>query len=76
MSRASGNGMPASNSYRDLEAWQVAMTVVQRLYTVTSRFPGEERFRLTAQLRRAAVSMPSNVAEGWGDAPFEHTRTT
>ena len=65
MSRASSNDMSTSHSYRDLEAWQVGMTVVQRLYTVTSRFPGEERFGLTAQLRRAAVSMPSNVAEGW-----------
>jgi four helix bundle protein len=56
--------MTTSHSYRELEVWQAGMTVVERLYTVTSRFPSEERFGLTAQLRRAVVSMPSNVAEG------------
>lgn len=51
-------------TYRDLDAWQAGMDVVQQIYQVTKRFPADERFGLTAQLRRAAVSMPSNVAEG------------
>jgi four helix bundle protein len=57
--------MATSKSYRDLDAWQAGMTFVERLYSVTSRFPSEERFGLTTQLRRAAISIPSNVAEGW-----------
>ena len=51
-------------TYRDLEAWQVGMSLVERCYGVTATFPGDERFGLTAQLRRAAVSIPSNLAEG------------
>ncbi len=41
------------------------MTVVEQTYAATRRFPAEERFGLAAQLRRASVSMPANVAEGW-----------
>jgi four helix bundle protein len=51
-------------TYRDLIAWQKAMKFVSELYAVTHRFPGEERFGITNQLRRAAVSVPSNIAEG------------
>ena len=51
-------------SYRDLEVWKRAMKLVKRIYQVTSRFPAEERFGLTNQIRRAAVSIPSNLAEG------------
>jgi four helix bundle protein len=51
-------------SYRDLDAWQLAMKVVVEIYRVTKAFPSDEKFGLTAQLRRAAVSIPSNVAEG------------
>ena len=54
------------DSYRDLEVWQLAMEIVAAVYRLTSRFPAEERFGLTAQLRRAAVSIPSNIAEGHG----------
>jgi four helix bundle protein len=52
-------------TYRDLDTWQACMTAVEHVYLVTRRFPVEERFGLTSQARRAAVSMPSNVAEGW-----------
>lgn len=51
-------------SYRDLATWQVAMDFVVRIYALTSQFPREERYGLTAQLRRAAVGIPSNVSEG------------
>jgi len=51
-------------SFRDLEVWKRAMDLVVKVYGVTVRFPAEERFGLVAQLRRAAVSVPSNIAEG------------
>jgi len=50
--------------YQDLEAWQQAMILAERCYKVTASFPREELFGLTSQLRRASVSIPSNVAEG------------
>ena len=52
--------------YRDLIAWQKAMDLVVRVYEATKGFPPEERFGLTTQLRRAAVSVPSNIADGQG----------
>jgi four helix bundle protein len=52
------------NTHRDLLAWQEAMTLVELVYRDTSRFPREEAFGLTAQRRRAALSVPSNIAEG------------
>jgi four helix bundle protein len=51
-------------SYRDLVAWQKAMKFVSAIYEGTRQFPVEERYGLTNQLRRAAVSVPSNIAEG------------
>jgi|SRR5690349_14945833 len=56
--------MTTFKSYRDLEVWQRAMRLVKRIYEVTRKFPTDERFGLTNQLRRAAVSVPSNLAEG------------
>lgn len=52
--------------YRDLIVWQRAMELAQRVYQVTQRFPKEELYGLVSQMRRAAVSVPSNVAEGQG----------
>ena len=52
--------------YSDLVAWQKAMDLVLQIYRVTKEFPPEERFGLTNQLRRAALSVPSNIAEGQG----------
>jgi four helix bundle protein len=53
-------------SCRDLVAWQKAMTMVTDIYRFTELFPKTEIYGLTAQLRRAAVSVPSNIAEGQG----------
>jgi four helix bundle protein len=57
-------GGSMGRSYRDLVAWQKAMKFVTAIYEVTQRFPSEERYGLTNQLRRASVSVPSNIAEG------------
>ena len=51
-------------SYRELVAWRKAMQLVKEIYDVTRAFPREELYGLTSQLRRAAVSVPSNIAEG------------
>jgi four helix bundle protein len=53
-------------SYRDLRVWQEAMTLAELCYRETADFPRDEMFGLTAQIRRAAVSIAANVAEGWG----------
>jgi four helix bundle protein len=51
-------------SFRDLDAWQVAMNLADRIYDLTERFPRHELYGLTGQLRRSAASIPSNIAEG------------
>jgi len=53
-------------SYKDLVAWQKAMDLVTAVYRATADFPKEEQFGLKSQVRRAAVSIPSNIAEGQG----------
>ena len=53
-------------NHKDLIVWQKSMALVRRLYEVTRAFPQEELFGLTSQMRRAAVSIPSNIAEGYG----------
>jgi four helix bundle protein len=53
-------------SYHDLIVWQKAMNLVTQIYRVTKEFPRDEIYGLTAQLRKAAVSVPSNIAEGQG----------
>ena len=55
-----------SRNYRDLIAWQKAMDLVDLIYTTSRSFPKEELYGLTSQIRRAAVSVPSNIAEGQG----------
>jgi|SRR5205823_688 len=54
------------NGHRDLVAWQKAMELVTEIYRVTQQFPKSELYGLVSQLRRAAVSVPSNIAEGYG----------
>ena len=51
-------------SFRDLVAWQKSMILVREIYLATQAFPHEEAYGLKSQLRRAAVSVPSNIAEG------------
>ena len=53
-------------SFRDLVAWRKAVDLCQVVYDVSKRFPADERFGLVLQIRRAAVSVPSNIAEGYG----------
>jgi four helix bundle protein len=54
----------SQSSYKDLVAWQKAMVMVSMIYDATEGFPKHEQFGLISQLRRAAVSVPSNIAEG------------
>jgi four helix bundle protein len=54
------------NTFRELLVWQRAMSLVTDVYRITRSFPKEELYGLTSQIRRAAVSVPSNVAEGQG----------
>jgi len=61
----SGPNMPLS-SFRDLRVWQEAMTLAIDIYRSTTKFPKDELYGLTQQMRRAAVSVPSNIAEGKG----------
>ena len=56
------------SSYRELVVWQKAMELVSEVYAITRAFPREEIYGLTSQLRRCAVSIPSNIAEGQGRA--------
>lgn len=51
-------------SYKDLIVWQKAVDLVAEIYKVTDRFPDREKYGLSSQMRRAAVSIPSNIAEG------------
>jgi four helix bundle protein len=51
-------------SFKDLEVWQGAIELAEGVYRVTQRFPTNEQYGLTSQIRRASVSIPSNIAEG------------
>ena len=66
--------MSGHSSFRDLVAWQISMTLAEKAYSVSASLPASERFELGSQIRRAAVSIPSNVAEGQRRPPmvFKH----
>ncbi len=61
----------AVSHYRELEVWKAGMQLAERCYRATEGFPKREMFGLTSQIRRAAASVPANVAEGQGR---EHTK--
>src|SRR6202046_5370066 len=56
------------HSFRDLQIWQKSMQLAVAVYRLTNKFPREEQYGLTSQIRRSAVSIPSNIAEGQGRA--------
>ena len=68
MNRQKGKNKKIKNmqTYRELIVWQKAMSLVLKLYTETKSWPKEEVYGLTSQIRRCAVSVPSNIAEGYG----------
>lgn len=55
-----------NHAYRKLDAWRKAMDMPDAVYSISRGFPAEERYGLTSQIRRAALSVPSNIAEGYG----------
>ena len=55
-----------SSTYKDLIVWQKSIALVTRIYSITQAFPGSEKFGIVSQLNRACVSIPTNIAEGWG----------
>jgi four helix bundle protein len=57
-----------SSSFRELVVWQRAVELCKEIYRLTAAFPATEQFGLSSQLRRASVSVASNIAEGWGRA--------
>lgn len=63
-----------AQSYEDLKVWQKSMELVVEIYRTTKRFPRDELYGLASQLRRAAVSVPSNIAEGKGRSDLDFAR--
>ena len=67
--------MDKVKSYKDLKVWQKSMVLVNDTYKLTAKFPAEEKFGIQSQIRRASVSIPSNIAEGhsrWYRKEFLH----
>ena len=56
--------MSTLNSYQDLEVWRKSIDLAEMIYRISAQFPPEERFGLTSQIRRTAISIPANIAEG------------
>lgn len=53
-------------NYKELNVWQKSYALCLKIYGITTKFPNAERYGLTSQIRRSAVSIPSNIAEGYG----------
>ena len=64
LSRITDYPSQSVKTHKDLDVWKKAMELAERLYLLTGKFPKEEQFGLVAQIRRSAVSIPSNIAEG------------
>ncbi len=61
-------------TYKDLMVWQKSMLLARRIYEITTRFPLDEKFGMVSQMRRCSVSIPSNIAEGYGrEGEREHS---
>ena len=60
------DGQSRIRSYKDLDVWQKSMALAEDCYRATTEFPRDEIYGMTAQIRRAAVSIPANIAEGYG----------
>jgi four helix bundle protein len=58
--------MSSIKTYKDLLIWQKGIQIVKEVYLVCKSFPKDEQYGLTSQIKRSAVSIPSNIAEGWG----------
>ena len=58
--------MAIVNSYKELIIWQKSIVLVSKVYSLTKKFPNDEKYGLVSQLNRASVSIPANIAEGWG----------
>ena len=56
----------AIETHKDLDVWQLAMSLAEDCYRLTARFPKDELYGMSAQIKRASVSMPANIAEGFG----------
>ena len=61
-----GDDKKPITDYRDLDVWNESMNLAADIYRVTQAFPREEMFGMTSQMRRASVSVPANIAEGYG----------
>lgn len=66
--------MSDEKNYKNLDVWKQSRELVSLIYTVVSNFPEEEKFGLTSQLKRAAISIPSNIAEGIGRNSKKETK--
>ena len=60
------DGPGSIRDHRDLDVWKLSMSFATEIYQATLKFPSDEKFGLTSQLRRAAVSIPTNISEGYG----------
>lgn len=66
--------MSDEKNYKNLDVWKEARKLVPLIYTLTQEFPEDEKFGLTSQIKRAAISVPSNIAEGMGRNSSKETR--